>query len=296
MKSFFSRRSDLPLDRDAHSRFLPWLIAFMVFLAVLALAGVLVLKQVAARWDQGVSGTLSIQVPPADVPSADETRLGEVLKVLATTGGIDRYEVITDQRMAALLKPWLGDIRDMAELPLPQLIDVKLKPGNELDLAVLEDQLKVVVPGVSIDDHQIWLAKLVSLIRTVQGVATLILIFIACATIGTVIFTTRTGLAIHREAIEVLHLIGAHDTYIAGQFSNRALMLGLKGGILGLLLGVPTILGVGYLAGQTDGFLLPGMHLTTIHWIGVACLPVFVASIAMMTARTTVMRTLAGML
>ena len=40
----FARRSDLPLDKDALSRFLPWLIAFMVFLAVMAMAGVLVLN------------------------------------------------------------------------------------------------------------------------------------------------------------------------------------------------------------------------------------------------------------
>ena len=37
----FTRRSDLPLDKDALSRFLPWLIAFMVFLAVLAMANAL---------------------------------------------------------------------------------------------------------------------------------------------------------------------------------------------------------------------------------------------------------------
>ena len=53
MLKFISRRSDLPLDHDAHSRFLPWLIAFMVFLANLAMVGMLMLNTVAERWDQG---------------------------------------------------------------------------------------------------------------------------------------------------------------------------------------------------------------------------------------------------
>ena len=286
----------MPLDGDAHSRFLPWLIAFMVFLAVLALTGMLILKQVTARWDKGVSGTLSVQISPAEDQVDDDIHMGEVLKVLATTAEIERYEVINDARTKALLKPWLGDIVDMAELPLPQLIDIEIKPGRHLDVKALEDRLAGIVPGTSVDDHQVWLERLVSLVHTVQGVAMLILLFIAVATIGTVIFTTRTGLAIHREAIEVLHLIGAQDTYIAGQFSRRALALGLKGGVFGLMLGVPTILGVGYLAQNMDGFLLPSMQLHLQHWIGVALLPLLVASIAMITARTTVMRTLARML
>jgi len=296
MAFLFTGRSDLALDRDAHSRFLPWLIAFMVFLAVLALAGMLVLKEVAARWDKGVSGTLSVQVSPTEDPTDAEIRLGETLKVLAATPEIERYEVIGDDRMKALLRPWLGDIEDMAELPLPQLIDVELKSGERLDTTALEDRLSQKVHGVSVDDHQVWLERLVNLIRTVQGVAILVLLFIAFATVGTVIFTTRTGLAIHREAIEVLHLIGAQDNYIAGQFSKRALMLGLKGGVFGLLLGVPTIAGVGYLARRMDGFLLPSMQLQPEHWIGVGILPLLVAGIAMMTARATVMRTLARML
>ena len=62
----FARRSDLPLDKDALSRFLPWLIAFMVFLAILAMAGMLVLNATASRWDQGIRGTLTVQVMPTE--------------------------------------------------------------------------------------------------------------------------------------------------------------------------------------------------------------------------------------
>ena len=76
----FARRSDLPLDKDALSRFLPWLIAFMVFLAVMAMAGVLVLNTVAARWDRGVSGTLTVQIIPAENAVDDDARL-QVLKI-----------------------------------------------------------------------------------------------------------------------------------------------------------------------------------------------------------------------
>ena len=119
------RRSDLPLDRDAISRFLPWLIAFMVFLAVLALAGSLVLGSMAARWDRGMSGTLTVQIAPSP-PGADRgaDRTARALKVLRATPGVARAEPIDEGRMLALLEPWLGSGVGAVALPLPRLIDV----------------------------------------------------------------------------------------------------------------------------------------------------------------------------
>ena len=73
------KRTDLPLDRDEHSRFLPWLIAFMVFLAVFGFAGILILNAVAKRWDSGVSGTITIQIPASNEPMDDEIKLQAAL-------------------------------------------------------------------------------------------------------------------------------------------------------------------------------------------------------------------------
>lgn len=292
----FARRSDLPLDKDALSRFLPWLIAFMVFLAILAMAGVLVLNATASRWDQGIRGTLTVQIMPAEDPAKDDERLQAVLSVLAQMPEIDRYETLTDDKLLKLLEPWLGPTAGSRDLPLPRLVDVELKTGADLNAEVLSRQLAARVPGTSVDDHRIWLKRLVRLIQTVEGLATLVLAFIALATVGTVVFTTRTGLDIHREAIEVLHLIGAQDSYVAGQFASRAFSLGLKGGVFGLLLAVPTLLGIGYLAQQMDSSLLPDITLGPVHWSALAGLPLVVSLIAMVTARMTVMKTLSRML
>ena len=292
----FARRSDLPLDKDALSRFLPWLIAFMVFLAILAMAGMLVLNATASRWDQGIRSTLTVQVMPAEDPAKDDERLQVVLSVLAQMPEIDRYEVLTDDRLLNLLEPWLGPAAGSRDLPLPRLVDVELKTGADLNAEVLSRQLAARVPGTSVDDHRIWLKRLVRLIQTVEGLATLVLAFIALATVGTVVFTTRTGLDIHREAIEVMHLIGAQDSYVAGQFASRAFVLGLKGGVFGLLLAVPTLLGIGYLAQQMDSSLMPDITLGPVHWSSLAGLPLVVSLIAMVTARITVIKTLSRML
>ena len=195
-----------------------------------------------------------------------------------------------------MLEPWLGTSAGAKDLPLPQMVDVELKPKAKLDVNALSQLMEARVSGVSIDDHSIWLSRLVRLIRTVEGLATLVLVFIALATIGTVIFTTRTGLALHRNAIEVLHFIGAQDSYVAAQFAGRALGLGLKGGIIGLLLAVPSLLGIGVMAAKMESGMLPDITLGVAHWSALAALPIIVALIAMLTARITVMKTLSRML
>ena len=292
----FSRRSDLPLDRDDHSRLLRWLNAFMVFQAVLAMTAVLVLNATAGRWDHGVRGTLTVQIARVDADDDNTKRLQQTLNVLAVTPEIDRYEVIDEAQLLRLLEPWLGHYVEVGDLSLPQLIDVALKAKTDLDLRALSNRIAAQVPGTSIDDHEIWLERLVRLIEMIEGVAAAVLIFVGLATVGTVVFTTRTGLAIHKEAIEVLHLIGAQDSYIARQFAGRAMALGLRGGIMGLALAIPTVLGVGYLAQPIEGALVPQLGLEPAHWGTLAVLPVAAAVIAMLTARLTVMRTLGRIL
>ena len=103
-------------------------------------------------------------------------------------------------------------------------------------------------------------------------------------------------LVLHRDAIEVLHLIGAHDDYIARQFASRALGLGIHGGILGLVLALPTLWMLAHLASSLDERLLPNIGFGPWHWLLLLVMPVSVALIAMTTAKVTVMRNLSRML
>jgi len=290
-----NRRTDLALDRDSLGRFLPWLIAFMVYLAVLALAGALMLRATAERWDKGIGATLTIQIAPTDNPARDAGNVEAVLGVLRTMPEIVRARAVDEAQLMALLEPWLGPA-GAGDLPVPRLIDVELKQGAPLDAASLKARLSAIVPGVGVDDHRVWLERLVRLIRTAEMLAVTVLVLIALATIGTVVFTTRTGLAIHHEAIEVLHLIGAQDSYVARQFATRALTLGLRGGLFGLALALPTLAGIGYVVRRLESGMLPELALSPAHWAVLVGLPLVVAAIAMLTARFTVLRTLARML
>jgi cell division transport system permease protein len=290
------RRSDLPLERDESSRFIPWIIALMVYLATLALAGALVANSAVERWSRGLSGSLTVQIMPGEDSDAKErdVRVETAMALLLGTPGVTHAEVLSDQRIARLLAPWLGE-EAMRELPLPALIDVRIEPGAALDLKALGERLAEAVPGATLDDHQRWLSQLVRLGRSVELVAAIILALIGMAAAAATVFGTRTALAVHRNVIEVMHLIGAPDSYVARQFQAHALALGLRGGVLGLVGAVATLFGVEYLAGPIGTGLVPNFALLPWQWGVLVLLPLATALIAMVTARATVLRSLARM-
>ena len=291
----FHRRSDLSIQRDSLNSFLPWLIAFMVFLSILALAGALLMHQVAARWERSISSTLTVQVPAGADPTEDDRRVSRAVAMLRDTPGVRVARPVDAEQVAQLLAPWLGAGGSSRELPLPRLIDVTLKDDARVDTARLQQQLATVLPGAAVDDHRLWLDRVVRMMRGTEWLAFGIVGLIALACIGTVTFTTRTGLAVHYEAIEVMHLIGAQDAYVARQFAQRALGLGLRGGLFGAAIAAPVIYGAGFLAQRLPPGLLPEAHLEPVHWAILAIPPLAAAIIAMTTARVTVTRTLGRM-
>ena len=293
----FRARLDLPLDRDGSVRFLPWIVALMVYLASLALAGTLVVRDGVARWDRGLSGTLTAELPAASAGNRDDGAIEQALKVLRTTPGVVRADAFNAQRTAALLEPWLGKDIDAGDLPLPRLIDVHVEPSVGIDLAALGQRLAAAVPGAKLDDHRRWLDRVLRTAVAIEVVAGLIVALVGVAAVLAVIFATRTGLAVHQGIGEVLHLIGARDGYIARQFEWHALRLGIKGGIAGLALASLTLVGFAAAATQVGAIddamrVLPALSAPAIEWALLLVLPVAAGLIAMLTARITVLRAL----
>lgn len=61
-------------------------------------------------------------------------------------------------------------------------------------------------------------------------------------TSGAIFYSTQTSLGLHKDIIEILHLLGAKDTYIAQQYAAKTAVLGFWGGLIGVVFAVPTIL------------------------------------------------------
>jgi cell division transport system permease protein len=294
------RDLELPLRSDGSGRFLPWTVALMVYLASLALALLLVVHQVVKRWDVGLSGTMTVELPPAHSGNRDDGALALALGVLRNTPGVLYAEPLDRTRVAALLAPWLGTDFDTTDLPLPRLIDLHVDPGANIDTTALGARIAAAVPGAQLDDHRRWIERVLRLALAIEVVAALVVLLVGCAAALAVVFATRAGLAVHQSIIEVLHLIGAPDVYIARQFARHALRLSIAGGMLGLLLAALTLLGLGA-AAQEAGVLDSTVRLLPLlqappAWCAILLvLPISAGLVAMATARLTVLRTLARM-
>ena len=288
------RGLDLPADGDGSGRFLPWLIGLMVYLAALALAGMMVLQGAIERWDSALAGTLTVQLP-----ASAGSNVEAVLALLRATPGVIRAEPLDAAANAALLEPWLGQGLAASELRLPRLIDLRVDPTRELDHSALAKHLAAVAPGARLDDNRGWLDRLFDIALAIELVAAAIVALVTGAAVMSIVFATRTGLAIHHGTVEVLHLIGAHDTFIATQFQWHALRLGLRGGVIGLVPAVLTLLVLGEAAGgamPAGGVgALPSLTLAPADWGILLLLPVAAALTALSTARITVLRALARM-
>ncbi len=288
-------KKDVPLDGDASGRFLPWLVAIMVYLAALALISALTMSRAVGHWQEGLSGTLTIQVPQEQGGEKAGAALDRILKLLLTTPGVREAKVMEPDEIERLLQPWLGAAASLAELPVPALVSVTFNPAAEPDFGVLAREVAKISPEAVVDTHRAWLGKVRSLARSVQWVALLVVALITGSAILIVTFATRMGLSVHGPVIQLLHLIGAHDSYIASQFQAHVLTFALRGGIAGLLLAIATVFAAGQTLKGNEALLLPDVALRPLDWTVLLLLPVAVTLVATLTARVTVLRTLARM-
>lgn len=283
---------DLPLAKDPTGRFLAWITALMVYLGALSLAAALMVSDLAGRWDGGLAGGLTVQIVPQSGPGAASVpeRVEKALEILRATPGVVSAEALPADQTARLVEPWLGMENGESLLLLPALIDVKT--AGALDLAALTRRLKDAVMAVTVDDHGTWLADLRRLARSLQAAALGVVVLVSVAGIMTVVFAVRAGLAIHHHVVELLHLMGATDRYVAHQFESHVLSLSLRGGGAGLAGAVLTLAAFGWASGNLRASLLPDFTLAAWEWAVLAVLPLCLCGFAVLTARRTVLRTL----
>jgi len=292
-----AKRTDIPLGVDGSTKMLPWIIAFMVYIATLAMAGGMILSEVAQTWSEGLTGSLTIQVPidPDETDRETNKRITNAIAAIDGMAGIAKINVMAQSEIQHLLEPWLGQNIDPASLPIPRLITIVLD-GDGPNMEELHRRLVAVIPDIVIDDHQLWQERLVSLMEALQLVAMVIVLIVGMAGTIIVVFATRGGLATHRSIIEVLHLIGARDSYIAKQFQTHASFTAFRGAILGVVFGGITILGLGYVANSLGGDMVSQFVLNIWQWLGLMAIPFITAGIAMLSARRTVITALKRMM
>lgn len=208
------------------------IIAIMTFLASLTTGVVMLVRAAANEWQADVAREFTIQIRP--VAGHDiEMEVVKAAVIARASAGIAGVRPYSKEETTRLLEPWLGSGLQIDDLPVPRLIVVRITPGAAPDLAQLRQTLAEQIPGVSLDDHRGFVDRMRAMTRAVVVLGIGVLLLVLAATVLSLAFATRAAIATNRPVIEVLHLIGAKDSFIARHFQQHFLRLGLEGGLIG---------------------------------------------------------------
>ncbi|MGQ0660584.1 cell division protein FtsX [Sphingosinicella sp.] len=288
-----AERGLLPEGRFAGP--MPWVIAIMMFLTVLAAAAGLGLAGAASRLAEQVGGRVTVQVVEAN-PSARAAQAAATVAALRDVPGVVAVQPVPEADMARLLEPWLGPGGLEGDLPTPALIDVDLAPDARQDLGPLRAALARVAPAARVDDNAQWLAPLASLIQALQWLAAGLVLLMIGATAATVVLAARAALDTHRATIEILHLMGATDIQVARLFQRRIALDALFGGLVGFILAGVTLIGLGERVTALGSELIGSATVPVQGWAVLVALPALGVLLAMLVARLTILRALGRML
>ena len=274
----------------------------MCYLACLAIGAIILINRAVDNWTSGLSREVTVQVrllQDTDI----ERELANGKALLERTPGVTGVEVLDRSAGAKLLEPWLGT-NNLDDLPIPRLIRVTIDEKAPPDFDRLDADLKKSVKGASLDTHRRWEAQLTRMASALSALSYAILVLICISTIAMVIFATRTVLDANRHVVDVLHLVGAKDGYIARQIDSRFIKTGLMAGLFGVMLGILTFFllgltgtaGGGGFADASRGLLFAPPAIALWSYGALFSVPVIATLICLITSRMALIRMLGSVL
>lgn len=276
------------LDERRGTRAMMWIMAIMLFLTALAAALGLATLTATTLLDRQLVGRLTVQIVEPSAP----LRTAQTAATIAALRGMpfvrDAVEVDRD-RLARLLRPWLGADGADPELPIPAMIDVDLSSGTSAAVAAVQAAVTRAAPSARVDRHESWMSPVSSFMRLVTWLTAGLVALIAAATAAVVILATRASLETHRETIEVLHMLGSTDVQLARLFQRRIALDTLIGGAAGTVLAGLVAAAMGARLATLGSDLLDGLTLGQRDWALLAMLPFAFALLATIAARYAVM-------
>lgn len=274
---------------------MPWVIAIMMFLTVLAAAAGMGLASAAARLDDQIGGRVTIQIVEAN-PARKAAQVQAAVAAIRAQPGVTAVQPVPEEEINRLLVPWLGQSGIAEDIPIPALIDVDLTPEGHARLAELTLAVTAAAPAARVDDNGQWLAPLASLIGALKWLAAGLVLLMVGATAATVVLAARAALDMHRATIEVLHFMGATDVQVARLFQRRIALDALFGGLVGFILAALVLIGIGERVSALGSELLGSASVPAPAWGILVGLPLFGVLLAMLVARLTILRALGRLL
>jgi len=262
----------------------PYVIAIMMFVMVVIAAAGLSLANTAGLVARGVENRYSVQIADG------AARAPLAITALRRDPGVAAVRPIAEADMRKTLERWLGPEGAKADLPLPALIDVDLKPGASA--SAVAARIERAVPGARFVAHSAMLGPMLRAIRSLTWLAFALVLLIALATAAAVVLAARGALDTNKPTIEVMHGVGATDAQVARLFQRRIALDSLAGGVAGAAIaGLVLLLVAGGRAVWVED-VAGGPLLTPGDLVLLGSLPLLGTLLATLVARQAVLRTL----
>ncbi|MEM7425210.1 MAG: ABC transporter permease [Pseudomonadota bacterium] len=283
-------------DTGLSGRALTASMSIMCYLACLALGTLIIVSKSVNLWSSNIASEVTVQVRPADGIDI-QTAIDAAVSLLKETPGVTATTVLDQSDAAELLEPWLGSGKVLEELPIPRLISVIIDPESPPDYEALAKNVTDSVPGGTLDTHRQWQAQITQTAGTFKMSSYGVLFLVCIAAIALVIFATRAAMEANRDTIQVLHLAGAEDNFVAYQVQRHFLKMGARAGIIGMTGGLASFAALAFAtkADQTAGFaqasrqLLYGpLAFTAENYAVLVLVPLMATLICVVTARLAV--------
>ncbi|MCR9268649.1 MAG: cell division protein FtsX [Henriciella sp.] len=285
-------RRETPLlpATDAREAALFFVIGALCFLAALAALTTRGTYKAAEAWGAQIEGDLTVIMRSVDRRTAED--VADRVEVLAN---VFEARVLTREEVETLLEPSLGPGGMPEGLPIPMLMTV------QADMAVGDPSpdIQRILAEMSVDGDVAGNAGYAENVRGALGVLRLVALSIvallSATAIAVIAFATHAALLARRDIVDVLHLSGAEDRFIAGLFERRFWILALQaglGGAVAALMVTALIVFTGSGSQGVEAQLLPRLSLDFWDIVILLVTPVAAGLAARMAARLTVLNSL----
>lgn len=287
-------RPGAPLPKGRLTGPMPWVIAIMMFLTVLASAAGLAMDAAARSLSAEVADRITIQIAQPDAELRTRA-VRRVVTLLGETAGVGNIAVVPEAALAQQLSPWLGSDMALGDIPVPALIDADFavpQAEREARIAALDKAVRAIDGAARIEPHGRYLAPLARLVGAVGLIALGCVALMALATGAVVVLAARGAHATHRATIDIMHMLGATDAQVVRLFQQRMMLDAAFGAAIGFAAAIVIILILGEAMRSVTSDLVGAASVPGAGWPLLALLPLAGVGVAWLSARLTLQNAL----
>jgi len=280
-------------ESDAREAALFFVVAALCFLAVLATLTARGTYTAARAWSAQVEGEMTVRVSDTDRRGAEEAAA-----IVRGMSGVRSAEVLSQEDLDRLLEPSFGPGGIPAGVPMPLLIAVETAPDSVTTALAITNMLTAQGFNAVAESHADYAAEARSALGTLRVAAIGIVALLTATAIAVIAFATHAALLARKDIVDVLHLAGAEDRFIAQLFERRFWTLGLKAGSAGSVaaLAATALIIFSAQSNASQNQLLPQLSLDFWDLVILAVTPIAAGLAARLAAGGTVNHALKAVL